>query len=120
MDPFGADPFGADAEDAFAVFDGKTMVGHKRPREEETQEDGAKESITDGLLNFGATGADGGAKTKETEELEQIAAHEKSARRRCDDSVFFTRRAGCVVVRSLRWVLRSAGKRPTLRRTRCW
>ena len=84
MDPFGGDDF----DEAFGVFDGATTtVGQKREREEEEKPEVEKrakdESITDGLLSFGATTAmdEDAPKTKETEELEQIAMREKTARR---------------------------------------
>jgi hypothetical protein len=80
-DPFGE---GEDAFDgAFAVFDGSTtaaVTGQKRPREESDEKTG----ITDNLLTFGG-GASKNAevpKTREGEELEQIALREKMARRR--------------------------------------
>lgn len=89
-----SDPFGEeDVDNAFSVFDGSTvstsLTGQKRSREANDavvpDEKRAKEDdITDNLLTFGAATSEAAPpmKTKEGEELEQIAAREKMARRR--------------------------------------
>ena len=85
MDPFGADPFGADADDAFAVFDGKTGIKRELEGTEGTDPKRIKgaESITDGLLSFGApSNVKEENKTKEEEQLDEIAGRERDAKRR--------------------------------------
>jgi len=84
------DPFGADADDAFAVFDGKS--GIKRDLEGGDAPTDPKKvktsSVTDGLLDFGSSPAaikpseSIGDKSKGQVELDEIAARERASRRK--------------------------------------
>ena len=87
------DPFGGDVDDAFAVFGGTDtggVTGQKRTRSDDAEVKEEKrpkeENITDGLLDMDTEPAvvktEETPKSKNFDELEELALHEKKARRR--------------------------------------